>query len=139
MYHFKECSEEFEKLVEVAAKQSLDLNANVGDIKKFRKKNKALCTAYFKFLDDKRESYDVKQKQKKDKKAEASKTSSLSTSSMPGLNKKIKFNEDDEALDGLKQEKESKQPFDIDKTISKIDQKLKKGKKQKTKKTKKEV
>ena len=131
--YFKECSKEFEKLVEIAAKQSLDLEANVGDIKKFRKKNKELCAAYFKFLDDKREGYDIKQNQKKEKKAEASKAKS-STSTSPGINKKIKFDEDDEAPKGKKFEKENKEPFDIGKTMNKIDKKLKKEKKPKSKK-----
>ena len=122
-----------QKLVEIAAKQSLDLEANVGDIKKFRKKNKELCAAYFKFLDDKREGYDIKQNQKKEKKAEAS-TAKSSTSTSPGLNKKIKFDEDDEAPKGKKLEKENKEPFDIGKTMNKIDKKLKKEKKPKSKK-----
>ena len=42
------------------------------------------------------------------------------------LNKKIKFDEDDETTVGVKKEKENKEPFDVDKTINKIDKKLKK-------------
>ena len=127
-YFDKECSEQFEKLSQLAASQSFDLEANTGDFKKFRKRNKAVCTAYFKLLEDKRESFDEKQRQKKEKKKEAS-----TTSTSTGVNKKIKFDEDDEDQNGMKTEKENKQPFDVGKAISKIDKKLKKGTKRKIK------
>jgi hypothetical protein len=70
-YFDKECSEQYEKLTELAAKQGLDLEAKAGDLKKFRKGNKAVCSSYFKLLDDKRTGLDDKQKRKKEKKKEA--------------------------------------------------------------------
>ena len=123
-YFDKECSEHYEKLTELAAKQGLDLEANVGDFKKFRKGNKSVCSSYFKLLEDKRTGLDDKQKRKKEKKKEAlAKSSSAATN---GVNKKIKFEEDGETPVGVKGEKENKEPFDVDKTINKIDKKLKK-------------
>ena len=111
------------QLTELAAKQGLDLEAKAGDFKKFRKGNKAVCSSYFKLLDDKRTGLDDKQKRKKEKKKEAAaKPSSMGTN---GVNKKIKFEEDEETKVGVK-EKENKEPFDVDKTINKIDKKLKK-------------
>ena len=122
-YFDKECSLQYEKLTELAAKQGLDLEANAGDFKKFRKRNKAVCTSYFKLLDDKRTGLEDKQKRKKEKKKEAAKSNSQATN---GVNKKIKFDEDGEAPAGVKEEKENKEPFDVEKTINKIDKKLKK-------------
>ena len=66
-YFDKECSEQYEKLTELAAKQGLDLDANAGDFKKFRKRNKEACASYFKLLDDKRTGLDDKQKRKKER------------------------------------------------------------------------
>ena len=123
-YFDKECSEQFEKLTELAAKQGLDLEVNAGDFKKFRKGNKAVCSSYFKLLDDKRTGLEDKQKRKKEKKKEAAKSSSQVTNN--GVNKKIKFEEDGETPAGVKEEKENKKPFDVEKTINKIDKKLKK-------------
>ena len=118
-YFDKECSEQYEKLTELAAKQGLDLEAKAGDFKKFRKGNKAVCSSYFKLLDDKRTGLDDKQKRKKEKKKEAAaKPSSAGTN---GVNKKIKFEEDEETPAGVKEEKENKEPFDVEKTINKID------------------
>ena len=122
-YFDKDCSEQYEKLTELAAKQGLDLEAKAGDFKKFRKGNKAECSSYFKLLDDKRTALEEKQKRKKEKKKEAAKTTSMATN---GVNKKIKFDEDGETAPRVKEEKENKEPFDVDKTINKIDKKLKK-------------
>jgi len=132
-YFDKECSEEYEKLTELAVKQGLDLESNAGDFKKFRKRNKASCISYFKLLDDKREGLDDKQKKKKEKKKkEASqKNASPTTISSTAVNKKITF--DDEIPNESKEEKENKQPFDVEKTIKKVDKKLKKGLKRKNK------
>ena len=122
-YYDKECSEQYEKLTELAAKQGLDLEANAGDFKKFRKGNKAVCTSYFKLLDDKRTGLEDKQKRKKEKKKEAAKSNSQATN---GVNNKIKFDEDGDTPAEVKEEKENKEPFDVEKTINKIDKKLKK-------------
>ena len=131
-YFDKDCEKEYENLTELATKQGFDLDVNSGDFKKFRKRNKARCLSYFKLLDDKRQGHDEKQRQKKEKKKEASKTTSLSTATT-GVNKKIKFDQEEEVQAETKEEKENKQPFDVEKTIQKIDKKLKKGLKRKIK------
>merc|ERR1719342_553677 len=65
----KECQEAWSKLNEQASKQGFDLDSNVNDFKKFKRKNKLECKKYFKLLTTKREAFDVKKIIKEERKA----------------------------------------------------------------------
>merc|ERR1719481_1545193 len=71
----KECQEAWDKLNEKASKQGFDLDSNVNDFKKFKRKNKLECKKYFKLLTTKREAFDVKKIIKEERKASKEKIS----------------------------------------------------------------
>ena len=140
-----ECKEAFDKLSETATKQSLDLDNNISDFKKFKRNNKKDCERYFKLLNDKRDAYNQKQILKQERK-EAVKEKENKAPSTPvnsNVNKKITFDEEGEAevTEKKSSKKEKKKKIDIDETIKQVDEKLKKEskKKKKEKKSKDEV
>ena len=127
----KECQEAFDKLSEKATSQEFDFDTKFGDYRSFRRKkeNKEECDKYFKMLDEKREAFNLKKKQKADTKAENI-AEKKSTEGVP--NKKIRFNDDGDTTEVPKTKKD-KSTLDIDKTIKQIDKSLKKEKKKKLK------
>jgi len=96
----KECQEAWDKLNEQASKQGFDLDSNVNDFKKFKRKNKLECKKYFKLLTTKREAFDVKKIIKEERKASNKKkhlnveTDNAYDQIEPPPNKKIKFEEE---------------------------------------------
>ena len=154
----KLCHEAFNKIAEEATKQGFDLDNNVADFKKFKRKNKKICIDYFKLLDERREAFNLKMKIKEENKALTKlekEVKSKEESVNSGENKKIKFDDDGDvvvkennvlinsddntsnkkALKKLKNKDETLKKenvgseVDIDATIRKIDRKLKKNKK----------
>jgi len=96
----KECLEAWKNLNDLASKQGFDLDSNVGDFKKFKKKNKLDCSKYFKLLTSKREAYDVKKIIKEERKASNKANMEMKENVIdavePPPNKKIKFEEEEE-------------------------------------------
>merc|ERR1712130_775904 len=90
----KECQEAFEKLSEKASSQGFDFDTKFGDYKNFRRKkdNKGECDQYFKMLDDKREAFNLKKKEKAEIKAKNIAENKPKEEDVP--NKKIKFDDD---------------------------------------------
>ena len=139
-----ECKEAFDKLSETATKQSLDLDNNFGDFKKFKRNNKKDCENYFKLLNDKRDAYNQKQIMKQERKEaqeaaikEKENKAPLNTVDATVVNKKITFDEEGEEVKSAKKSsKKEKKKLDIDETIKKVDEKLKKESKKKKKEKK---
>jgi len=117
----KECQEAWDKLNEQASKQGFDLDSNVNDFKKFKRKNKLDCKKYFKLLTTKREAYDVKKIIKEERKASNKKKQSNVASEIandqvePPPNKKIKFEEEvEENTVPAKKPKKAKKSKNVD-------------------------
>ena len=117
----KECQEAWSKLNEQASKQGFDLDSNVNDFKKFKRKNKLECKKYFKLLTTKREAFDVKKIIKEERKASNKKkqlnveTDNANDQIEPPPNKKIKFEEEvEENTVPAKKPKKAKKSKNVD-------------------------
>ena len=138
-----ECKEAFDKLTDTATKQSLDLDNNISDFKKFKRNNKKECERYFKLLNDKRDSYNQKQILKQERKDAAKEKENKAplTPDNTTVNKKITFDEEGEAAAVAEKKsskkKAKKEKLNIDETIKQVDEKLKNENKKKKKKDKK--
>jgi len=112
-----ECAEAFASIEVHATSLQLDLENNLGDYKKLKNKSKAKCTEYFKLLEGKRIAFNVKRENKEKRKSENEEASKPA-------NKKIKFEDDEEADEAEK--------------LKAIEKALKKEKRKKAKLLKKE-
>ena len=99
------------------------MDTRQGDFKKFKVKNKEACKAHFALMDVKRKAFNDKQvaKEGRKKEAELKKKEKDDAAAIPdgfakGQNKKLKFGDYVEEVQG---------DGDIDKTIKKVDNKLK--------------
>jgi len=138
----KECQVAYSELEEKAAAKDLDLSKNPGDFKKFRSKNKEVCKQYFALMESKRKAYNLKKTLKKEnvKSEEKPISAPLPQPISNGMNKKIKFSENDdpdpaeEELNDAETNGSLETEDDVDVTIKKVDNKLKALDKKKKKK-----
>merc|ERR1719154_67898 len=134
----KECSEAYDKIVELALKMGFDLDTKAGDFKKFKNKNKEECTKYFKTLESKRTAFNAKQElKKKDKNAVKEESSELDKDAS---NKKTEFSDDGQDIEDESPKKKVKvlaTEEDVDETIQQVEQELKKERRKQAKVAKK--
>jgi len=137
----KECGEAYEKISEQATKMGFDLDTKAGDFKKFKNKNKEECTKYFKILESKRTAFNAKQNLKEQKKKD--KAAVKEESSEPDKdtnNKKTKFSDEGQEIADESPKKKIKvvaTEEDVDETIQKVEQELKKERRKQAKLAKK--
>jgi len=123
----QECRDAYEKLTEQAVQLGYDLDSKVTDFKKFKMKNKAECSKYFKLLETKRSGFNAKKKSKLEAKKKSSEANTNSNQESVNTDEKVL----EESSDNIKNE------ADVDETIEKVDRELKKERRKQAKLAKK--